>query len=455
MPPKKDGGARRARSPVTETPTAAGPVPTPPAAGFDDPAVAEGAAIVAAIPARVAAGAATPAHWQCSASNVLLLRVAAAAGAVPSGPVKIAAFDMDDTIVTPDGTHLFAKSAKDWKWLHPSVPAKLKSLAAEGFELLIISNQGGSDGDGDVKSDHLKQKIIDLGAQLGVPLCAMLALEKENPMRKPTSAMWRMWASIHHHERKLSGPVSVPAVIDVDASFYVGDAAGRKIMTMAGRKKDFSCGDRKFAYNSGLKFYTPEEFYLGQAPAAHDWEGFGPDEVAALRKNMAPADNFRVPAASPEMILMVGFPGSGKSSFYRNILAPHGYVHVNRDTLKTIDKCAAAAEAALKAGKSVCVDNTNPSADDRKKFIDIARKCGVPARAFIMSAGFELSMHLNRLRATLGIAPVVSSVAYRMMQGKLRERATLEEGLTEVVDAPVIPSFAGLPPLAEKLFFEL
>ena len=36
----------------------------------------------------------------------------------------------------------------------------------------------------------------------------------------------------------------------MDASFFVGDAAGRT--------SDHSCADRLFAMNAGLKFFTPE-----------------------------------------------------------------------------------------------------------------------------------------------------------------------------------------------------
>ena len=32
------------------------------------------------------------------------------------------------------------------------------------------------------------------------------------------------------------------------------------------RKKDFSCSDRLFAVNNDLRFYTPEEYFLGQKP---------------------------------------------------------------------------------------------------------------------------------------------------------------------------------------------
>lgn len=37
------------------------------------------------------------------------------------------------------------------------------------------------------------------------------------------------------------------------------------------------------------------------------------------------------------MIIMCGSPGSGKSTFWSNYLS--GYERVNRDTLKTKEKC--------------------------------------------------------------------------------------------------------------------
>ena len=53
------------------------------------------------------------------------------------------------------------------------------------------------------------------------------------------------------------------------------------------------------------------------------------------------------------MIIMVGFPGSGKSSFVKSVLLPKSYTHVNRDTLKTMAKCISAAEIALRDGEKV------------------------------------------------------------------------------------------------------
>ena len=59
--------------------------------------------------------------------------------------------------------------------------------------------------------------------------------------------------------------------------------------------------------------------------------------------------------------MIVGPPASGKSTLARKYLAAKNYVVVNRDTLKTQEKCLSHASNALKDGKSVVVDNTNPT----------------------------------------------------------------------------------------------
>jgi bifunctional polynucleotide phosphatase/kinase len=60
-------------------------------------------------------------------------------------------------------------------------------------------------------------------------------------------------------------------------------------------------------------------------------------------------------ATSPEIVLFVGSPGAGKTSFYRKFFEPHGYVHINQDTLKRREKCVKLARESIKEGKSCVV----------------------------------------------------------------------------------------------------
>lgn len=55
-----------------------------------------------------------------------------------------------------------------------------------------------------------------------------------------------------------------------------------------------------------------------------------------------------------EVVLFIGYPCLGKSSFFRGHFEPAGYTHINQDILKTRDKCVKALQEALKAGQS-CV----------------------------------------------------------------------------------------------------
>lgn len=79
---------------------------------------------------------------------------------------------------------------------------------------------------------------------------------------------------------------------------------------------------------------------------------------------------------------MVGSAGSGKSTFVVTHLKD--YVRVNRDTLKTKEKCLKVAEEAIKQKKYVVIDNTNPTVADRELFINLAKAHSYPVRSFYM-----------------------------------------------------------------------
>lgn len=334
---------------------------------------------------------------------------------------KIAAFDMDHTLIAPKSGAKFPVNAADWKWHMPQVKSRLLQLHNDGYNIVIFSNQGGI-AKGNQNPDHLKQKIWAMVHELGIPIQALLAAA-DDQYRKPATTMWDYFVT------KMNSGVHPGA-----ASFYCGDAAGRP--ASGNRKKDFSCGDRAFAFNIGLPFKTETEFFQDAKPEKFEWDSVDP--AAYLAKIQS--TNKQWHADSQELVVFIGAPGSGKSTFARKNLIPRGYVHVNRDTLKTPSACIALAVSSLESGKSVVVDNTSPKADARAPFIQAARDRGIPVRCFRFKTDVDLAKHLNMVREKTQGIQHVPDIAYNLFQKHLEE-PVMKEGYSEIVSVPFIVEF--------------
>lgn len=341
---------------------------------------------------------------------------------------KIAAFDLDGTLITTVSGKKFAEDAKDWKFLFPNVMSTLKRLNTEGYKVVIFSNQRGFSHkhNGPQRIEEMKQKMKDIEQILDIPVQCFFSIE-DDLYRKPNIDMWDCMESAWNQG----------VCVDRTQSFYVGDAAGRY-------NKDFSCSDQKFALNLSVPFYTPEAYFLGRIATDVYHPKFDPRTLMSVRKCFhAPEDTPLVPTdRHAELLIFVGCPTSGKSSLYHRYFQTAGYIHVNQDRLKTHEQCLAVCEAALKIQHSVVIDNTNYSRKVRQDFIAMAKSYAIPVRCFYFDVSMEVAQHLNAFRAFCSLlrrkrngheprVKRIPDVAYYSYRSQF-EAPSLAEGFSEI-----------------------
>lgn len=328
--------------------------------------------------------------------------------------VAVVAYDLDHTLIKPKGGRKRARDHDDWELLSPAVKRVVQAERDAGVLHVIVSNQSGCKTAEQLESfaDRKVRKVI---RELGVP-CAVIVAGGYGPARKPKTAGWRRF-------------LEVAGIADIAALTYVGDAAGRP--------GDFADTDLTFARNIGAQFRTPEEHFDGGV-VEHPEPKFDPCEHLHHAPNPESPAAFFGRGRKPEVVLMCGPPGSGKSAFVRRH-KPEGYAVVEQDNLKTKAKCLKAIRAALLLGQSVLIDKTFLRASDRQLYANEALEAGAKqVRVVRMTTPLPLANHLNAMRSEhpTHAKPRVGPSAIRMMMGQYTPPAAGAESIAEVYDAP-------------------
>lgn len=232
-------------------------------------------------------------------------------------------FDLDGTIAISKSGRLAAHDATD-TFIIPSVSQLFADLRAAGHTILIVSNQA-------YWSDAAKDKVEYIFRTLNVPVA--VAIGKHSPYRKPNPLIW-------HTFRDIWGvrPTEVK---------MIGDAVA---ITDPYPPYQWACSDAEFAVNIDATFIRPCDII----PAAVGAE----------------------PAGDLSVFVMVGNPGSGKSTYAVRLAGRIGAEHIEQDKYPSRSKVLAAARAALRAGRSVIIDATHSNRDRRNEAYVIATEFG-------------------------------------------------------------------------------
>jgi len=325
---------------------------------------------------------------------------------------SIASFDLDDTLTIS----IFNKTTKvdhhAVEMYHPTIKNKLNQYINDNYKIVIITNQMGIK-KGHITIEQFKTKMEDLYKILNIDFTVYASID-DNLYRKPRMKFW---------DEFIKG--------DKTTSFYCGDAGGLPKRKINGNdiSKDFSDSDLKFALNLCIQFIHRDEFIYGVDYSKKKYE---PDYVNFKQITTGVYDAF-TPSAN-ELIILVGFPASGKSYYAVNYIIPHGYAYINQDTMKTEKKCLIETEKQLKLKKNIIIDNTNLSLEKRKIYLDLAKQYKYTCRSIVFTTSIDLCKHNNLYRycSTNGQVKIVPKIAYNIMKGKYVEPVK-EEGFTEII----------------------
>jgi bifunctional polynucleotide phosphatase/kinase len=278
----------------------------------------------------------------------------------------LAIFDFDGTLVKPKDGRQFPRNVSDWQYLRPSVPSTLSSYAAT-HTLVIVTDQSKS-----WKVDMIHAVLADLA----LPELPTVVIGVKT--QKPSTAHFTS---------------AFPSFL-LAGSFYVGDAAGRP--------GDWSDRDKAFAQALSLPFKVPEEVFPMQAPAP----------AAHTPQNTSQPLTVQ-PAAHREVVIMCGYPASGKSTLASRVFEPAGYHITSGDVHKTAAKMKKDALLnGVQAGKSVVFDSTAGTVEKRAEFIAFAAANSLPARIVWCQTPIEIAMEYNKERALGGGANVPAIAFY-------------------------------------------
>jgi predicted kinase len=137
--------------------------------------------------------------------------------------------------------------------------------------------------------------------------------------------------------------------------------------------------------------------------------------------------NTKMRPKRPRLVILIGAQASGKSTFYLHTFF-NTHIRINLDMLKTRHREKVIFQACLAAKQSVVIDNTNPTRQDRGRYIDPAKSQAFSVHGYYMMTSLEDCVQRNRTRAD-GLA--VPEPAIRSTWNKM-EKPLFDEGFDEL-----------------------
>ena len=135
-----------------------------------------------------------------------------------------------------------------------------------------------------------------------------------------------------------------------------------------------------------------------------------------------------------EAVILVGIQASGKSTFYRQRFFDT-HVRISRDMLRTKNREQLLMEACLLGKQPFVIDNTNPTAEERARYVAAARGAGFRVIGYFFRTEPRAAIARNKLREGRAVIPIPGILGtYKKL-----EEPQMEEGFDELYTVTLTP----------------
>ncbi len=117
-----------------------------------------------------------------------------------------------------------------------------------------------------------------------------------------------------------------------------------------------------------------------------------------------------------QAIIFIGIQATGKTTFYKDRFL-NSHVRISLDLLKTRHRESEFLKTCLETGQQFVVDNTNPTIEDRKRYIDLIREKGYEIVGYYFESKIQSAIVRNEKRTGKQRIPAKGLLsAYRRLQ---------------------------------------
>ncbi|NHB59342.1 ATP-binding protein [Acinetobacter sp. 194] len=134
-----------------------------------------------------------------------------------------------------------------------------------------------------------------------------------------------------------------------------------------------------------------------------------------------------------QLIIFIGVQASGKSTFYQQYFY-HTHLRLNLDMLKTRYRENMLFEAGLASKTKMVIDNTNPTKQDRERYMQRAKDAGFEVISYYFETDLKSTLERNSQRIGKANIP---EVGVRATYKKL-EVPSLNEGFDEIFQVKIV-----------------